>query len=178
MRGETLKSTLGLLLVLIVGYFLQSGVFSPLHEYGCAPLILPLIAVGIGLIGNAAWGGAFGLAAGILCDASLGSGSLPFTVALTALGFFAGFLGDFVLSRAFPGFFVLSLLTLIVSALVEMFPLLFGYAPIGALLLTGAKQTTVSLLFTLPIYLCLRRALRAWLRMRARGMTERTRRES
>lgn len=178
MRSETLKSTLGLLLVLLICYFLQSGVFSPLHEVGCAPLILPLLAAGAGLIGNAAWGGAFGLLAGILCDASLGSGSLPFTVTLTALGFFSGILGDFVLSRGFPGFFVLSILTLLISAGVQTFPLLFAHTPAGALLLVGLKQTGVSLLFSLPVYLCLRRALRSWLRMRYRGMTERTTRET
>ena len=177
MRSETLRSTLGLVLTMLVCYLLQSAVFSPLHVHGCAPLLLPLFAVGVGLVANAAWGGAFGLMAGILCDAALGT-SLSFTVTLTALGFFAGFLGDFVLTRGYFGFLALTVLTLIVCAGVEIFPLLFRGAKVSALLLTALKQTAVSLLFTLPIYICLRRSLRSWLRARSRGLTERNSRES
>ena len=178
MRSETLRSTLGLTLVLIVCYLLQGAVFSPLQRFGCAPLLLPLFAVGTGLIANAAWGGVFGLLAGILCDAAMGTDGLAFTVALTAMGFFAGFLGDFVLSRGYPGYFVLCVLTLLICAGVEIFPLLFLRSSVPALLLTALKQSAVSLVLTLPLYICLRRALRSWLRLRSRGLTERNTRES
>ena len=173
MRSETLKSILGLSLILLISFFLQSAVLSPLHESACAPLLLPLFAVGAGLLGNAAWGGAFGLLAGILCDVSLGSQGLPLTVGLTAMGFFAGFLGDFVLNRGYGGYLALSIVTLLVCAGAECFPLIFRRAALPALLRTALKQTAASLLFTLPIYICLRRALRSWLRARARGLTER-----
>ena len=171
MRSETRKSALGLIPVLLVCYFLQSAVLSPLSARGCAPLLLPLFAVGVGLIANAAWGGAFGLLAGILCDAAAGT-ALTFTVTVTALGFFAGFLGDFVLNRGYSGYLALSVVTLLVCAGAECLPLMLRREPIPALLLTALKQTAVSLLFTLPIYICLRRALRSWLRARARGLTE------
>ena len=59
-----------------------------------------------------------------------------------------------------------------------MFPLFFASADAGALLLTALKQTGVSLLFCLPIYCCVRRALRSWLRACIRGLAERTNRES
>lgn len=177
MRSETLRSILGLTLLLLVCYFLQSAVFSPLHEKGCAPLLLPLFALGAGLLGNAAWGGGFGLAAGILCDAAQASG-LSFTLLLTALGVFAGFIGDYVLKRSFWGYLAAGVVTLALSAGAEMFPLFFNHENTGALLLTAAKQTGVSLLFALPVYCCVRRGLRSWLRACTRGLTERTNRES
>lgn len=178
MRSETLKSLLGLILVLLVCYFLQSAVLSPLHVYGCAPLLLPLFAVGVGMLGNAAWGGGFGLMAGVLCDASLGSGGLTFTLLLTAGGVFAGFVGEYVLKRSLWGFLAAGLAALLLSAGAEMFPLLFAHAPAGALLLVALKQTGVSLLFALPIYGCVRRGLRSWLRACSRGLTERNTREN
>ena len=178
MRSETVRSILGLGLVLLICYFLQNAVFSPLHTAGCAPLLLPLFAVGTGLLGNAAWGGGFGLMAGVLCDAALGSGGLTFTLLLTAAGVFAGFIGDYVLKRSFWGFLAAGFAALALSAVAEMFPLFFADAPAPALLLTALKQTGVSLLFCLPVYCCIRRALRCWLRACTRGLTERTTREN
>ena len=163
MRSETLRSILGLTLTLLICYFLQSAVFSPLHEKGCAPLLLPLFALGAGLLGNAAWGGGFGLAAGILCDAAQASG-LSFTLLLTAAGVFAGFIGDYVLKRSFWGYLAAGFAALALSAVAEMLPLLFRHADAAVLLLTAAKQTGASLLFSLPVYLCVRRSLRSWVR--------------
>ena len=178
MRSETLRSILSLTLMLLLCYFLQSAVFSPLHEKGCAPLLLPLFALGAGLLGNAAWGGGFGLAAGILCDAAQASSGLTFTLLLTAAGVFAGFIGDYVLKRSFWGYLAAAVVTLALSAGAEMFPLFFSHEDTGALLLTAVKQTGVSLLFSLPVYCCVRRGLRSWLRACTRGLTERTSRET
>ena len=164
MGRETWRSILGLALTLLLCYFLQSAVFSPLHERGCAPLLLPLFALGAGLMGNAAWGGGFGLAAGILCDAAQATGGLDFTLLLTAVGVFAGFIGDYVLKRSFWGYLAAGFAALALSAVAEMLPLLFRHADAAVLLLTAAKQTGASLLFSLPVYLCVRRSLRSWVR--------------
>lgn len=169
MKGERLRSALGLVPVLLVCYFLQSNVFSRLRIGGIAPLILPMAAVGVGLLGGALWGGAAGLACGILCDAAMGGGLL-FTAALTALGFFAGFLGDFVLARGFPSYVLLSVLSLLLCALLQMLRLLFAPgAAVWPLLRTGLLQTLVSLIFILPLYFCIRRALRSLRRSRERN---------
>ena len=171
MKADTLKSTLGMLLVLLACYFLQSAFFSRIRIFGAAPLLLPLAAVCAGLMGSSAWGGACGLLGGILCDAALGGGGLLFTVALTAMGFFAGFLGDFVMARGFPSFVLLGLGTLLISAFLQMFRLLFfdGEAP-WPLILMALLQTAASVIFLLPLYLCVRRALRSWLRARVRSV--------
>ena len=171
MKAETLKSAAGMLLILLACYFLQSAFFSRIRIFGASPLLLPLAAVCVGLMGSTAWGGACGLLGGILCDAALGGGGLTFTVALTAMGFFAGFLGDFIMARGFPSFVLLGLGTLLLSAFLQMFRLLFfdGAAP-WPLVRMGLLQTAASVLFLLPVYLCVRRALRSWLRAKVRGV--------
>ena len=169
MKAGTLRSALGLLLTLLLCYFLQRGVFSRLLIFGVSPLLLPLAAVGAGLLGSPGWGGAFGLLGGLLCDAALGGGGLLFTAALTALGFVSGFLGEFVLMRSFPSFALLGTATLLLSALLQMFRLLFyGLAAPGPLLRVGLLQTLASMLFLLPLYFCVRRSLRSWRRRRER----------
>jgi len=169
MKGETLRSALGVAVTAVICWFLQAAFFSRLRIFGAAPLLLPLVAVGAGLLGSPGWGGAVGLLCGILCDAALGSGGLLFTVALTVIGFFVGFLGEYVLARGFPSYALLSLGTLIISALLQMFRLLvYRHAGAGPLLLMGLRQTLASILFVLPVYLCVRRSLRAWRRMKER----------
>jgi hypothetical protein len=169
-RADTLKSALGLALVMLLCYFFQSAVFSRLRIFGAAPLLLPLAAVAAGLLGSSGWGGAFGLVGGILCDAAMGGGGILFTAALTVMGFFAGFLGDFVMARGFPSFLLLGLGSLLLCAAMQMFRLLvFDGAALWPLVRTGLKQTAASLLFLLPLYFCVRRALRSWRRCRERN---------
>ena len=169
MRAETIRSALGVTLTMLLCYFLQSAVFSRLHIFGTAPLLLPLTAVAAGLLGSSGWGGAFGLLCGILCDAALGGGGLTFTVALTVMGFFSGFLGDFILARGFPSYLILSVCALLLSAFLQMFRLLvFDHAPAWGLIRVGLLQSLASAIFILPIYICVRRSLRAWRRSRER----------
>ncbi len=160
MKTENLRSALGLMLLAILCYFMQGAVFSRLRILGAAPLLLPMLALGCGLLAGAGWGGCFGLVCGILCDASMGSDGLLFTVYLTALGFFSGFLGEYVLQRGFPAFFLLTMLGLLAAAALQMLPLLYRKTPLPPLACTALVQTLYSLLFCLPLYLGLCRALR------------------
>ena len=170
MRAETLRSILGMALIMLLCYFLQSAFFSRLLIFGAAPLLLPLAAVAAGLLGSSGWGGAFGLLCGILCDAALGGGGLVFTVALTVMGFFSGFLGDFILARGFPSYLLLSVCALLLSALIQMFRLLvFDRTPVWPLVRMGLLQSLASVIFILPLYFCVRRALRSWRRGRERS---------
>ena len=170
MRAETLRSILGMAIIMLLCYFLQSAFFSRLLIFGAAPLLLPLAAVAAGLLGSPGWGGGFGLLCGILCDAALGGGGLLFTVALTVMGFFSGFLGDFILARGFPSYLLLSVCALLLSAFIQMFRLLvFDHAPVWPLVRTGLLQSLASAIFILPLYFCVRRALRSWRRGRERS---------
>lgn len=160
MRADTLKRALGLSLLALLAFLLQASFFSRLRILGVAPLLLPLLAVGCGLLAGAGWGGGLGLVCGILCDSSMGAGSLTFTVWLTAAGFLAGTLGELVLHRRFGSFLLLAALCLLAGAALQMLPLLYGSTPVLPLVGTALLQTLYSLLFALPCYGSLRLVLR------------------
>lgn len=146
--------TRGLLraLILLLLYVLQTDVFPHLRIDGVCPLALPLAAVGFGIFEGGLKGGLWGIAAGILCDLSLGS-SFTFTLLLTLAGFTCGFLSEFLLARGFPSFLTLSLAVLLlcsgtqaVSAVVYS-----GVAPADGAV-AALIQTAYSLIFVLPVY--------------------------
>lgn len=167
MRNEVLKTAAVLALLLLLTYLLERAVFSCLPILGVSPLLLPLLAVGVGLMGGGLWGCCFGLAAGILCGISAGSGGLMLALTLCVAGFFSGFLGEFVLARGFPSFAVLNLALLLLIAFLQLFRFAFYEGvPFWPLALIGLKQTLYSLLFLLPAYFCVRRALRPLRRAR------------
>lgn len=157
MKNEVVKSVITRLALLLILFFLQSSVFSRLRIGGACPLLLPLFAVGIGLFFGGLSGGCWGLAAGVLCDCSMSASSLTFTLYLTALGFFSGFLGEFFLSRGFPSFLTLSLFSLLFAAFLQSFKyLFFSGSPVLPVVLIGLLQTLYTAVFIIPVYLVIR----------------------
>ena len=161
MRLDHVRSALRLALVLLLFHLLQVTFLARFRPWGAVPLPLPLLAAAAGLAGGGLWGGCFGLAAGIVCDSSMGETSLLFIVILTVLGFFSGFLGEFVLARGFPSFLLLSLASLVICTGLQI--LLFSMqvpTPLRELLFSGLKQIIISLPFIIPAYWTVRWALR------------------
>ena len=139
--------------VLFVLYILQMMVFSRLRIFGIAPLILPLAVVGVGIFEGASWGGAVGLAAGVLTDMSFLSSTVLFTILLTGIGMGVGLLSSYLLSRGFPSYLICGAAALVLIAFCQMFTLLvFHRQPPLALFRVGALQTLYSILFAMPIY--------------------------
>lgn len=134
-------------------YILQGMVFPRLPVFGSVPLLLPMAVVGIAIYGGRISGGAFGLLAGMLCDLSFNQPTIQFTLILTFLGLFIGYLSDTVIVTGFPSYIVCSLGVLLVSGFFQAFrPLFFESAPFRPLLSIGLRQTVVSLLFVIPMY--------------------------
>ena len=161
MRLDHVRSALRLAVVLLLVHLLQVTLLARFHPWGAMPLPMPLLAAAAGLGGGGIWGGLFGLAAGIVCDSSMEGGSLLFTVMLTVLGFFSGFLGEFVLARGFPSFVLLGLACLILCTGLQM--LFFSMqtsTPWRELFTTGAKQLLLTLPYFIPVYWAVRWGLR------------------
>jgi len=139
--------------MLAVIYVLQSMVFSRLRIFGIAPLILPLAVIGVGLFEGPTWGGAVGLAAGVISDTALFGAPVLFTILLTGIGMGVGLASSYLLSRGFPSFLFCSVIALFGIAFFQMFGLLvyLGESPL-ALFRVAVLQTTYSLFFLLPIY--------------------------
>jgi len=139
--------------ILMVLYILQFAVFSRLRIFGIAPLILPMAVIGVGLFEGPTWGGAFGLAAGVLSDSAFFGTTVLFTLLFVTLGMGVGLLSNYLLSRGFPSFLLCSIAALFAIAFFQMFALLvyFQESPL-ALLRVAILQTTYSLFFVIPLY--------------------------
>lgn len=167
MAKDTLKRIISHAIIVIVAYLLQAAFFSGLKVGGAAPLILPLVAVGIGLFDGGLWGGIWGVVCGLLCDVSLTDSGSLFTVYLAIAGFFTGFLSEFVLARGFPSFFTVSVVTLVIAALLQLAgPFFYHGAPLSVLWKPALIQIVYSALFILPVYYPVHRATRSTRRVR------------
>lgn len=139
--------------LLLLAYILQDMIFPRLQIAGTVPLVLPLAAVAVAMFEGSIRGGLFGLAAGILCDASLGRPAVLFTIALTACALLVGILGETVLARGFPSYLVCAACTLLVCCVLQALPLLiYAGAAFSALAATGLMQILYSMLLCLPVY--------------------------
>jgi len=144
-------------LLLTFVYVLQGMIFPSLRLYGIAPLLLPVISTGVAVYEGRNTGGVVGIFAGILCDVSFNAPVGLFTVVLTITGLIVGTLADTVLTRGFATFIICCFAVLVISAAVQMFPLLlFEGIPIQPLFATAVRQTVYSLLFAFPLWFFVR----------------------
>jgi len=158
MKRRTLIVSIALhALLLMIVYIFQSMIFPYLRLAGLAPLLLPMLSTGAAIYEGRYTGGIVGLFAGILCDVSFHQPTGVFTVLLTLTGLLIGTLADTIITRGFVTFFLSCLAVLAISALVQMFPLIFfeGVPP-RLLWATALWQTAYSLIFALPIWFFVR----------------------
>jgi len=121
------------------------------------PLLLPIAATGVAVYEGRYAGGITGLFAGILCDISFNKPVGVFTVLLTVTGLFIGAIADAVMMRGFVTYYLSCAFVLIVSAGVQMFPLVFlENISLGSLLITAIQQTLYSLILAFPIWFFVR----------------------
>lgn len=138
---------------LLILYILQGMVFTHMPLWGVKPLLLPLAVAGVALFDGAFVGGIFGIFAGMLCDMSFNQPTIAFTLILTFLGIWLGFLAETLLVRGFPSYLFLSFSTLLICSLGQMFPLMFMHGvPFGPLFDTAIRQILYSLVFAIPMY--------------------------
>jgi len=156
MNKRALIVTIFLHALLIVVVYMFQGVILPFMRFnGLVPLLLPVASTGIALYEGRYAGGAAGLFAGILCDISFNHPVGVFTVLLTISGLIIGALADAVVLRGFVTYYISCAAVLIVSAIVQMFPLIVSPAsniPIQSLIAIAIQQTIYSLIFALPIW--------------------------
>jgi len=156
MKKKTLIITISLHALLIVSvYVFQGGIFPFMRLNGLVPLLLPVASTGIALYEGRYTGGAAGLFAGILCDISFNQPVGVFTVFLTITGLIVGTMADTVILRGFVTYYISCAAVLIVSAFIQMFPLMVSpyiNIPLQSLLAIAIQQTIYSLVLALPIW--------------------------
>jgi len=144
---------------IIAVYIFQSVIFPLMQINGVVPLLLPVAAIGIALYEGRDIGGIVGLFAGILCDISFNQPAGVFTVLLTITGLVVGTLADTVILRGFVTYYISSVAILIVSAFVQLFPLMLTQSdtiPVNAVISIAMQQTAYSLVLAFPIWFFVR----------------------
>lgn len=144
-------------LALLAVWVLEAYLLSALPLFGVKPMLLPLCAVAVATLEGASGGTGFGLAVGILFDAT--HPGLPgVTILITALlGLGLGLLAQYVLRQDLVGCLICSALALAcVDALRILWRLVLGIAPLSGMLALAGKEIAWSMCFAPLVYLIFR----------------------
>jgi len=158
-KKELIISILLHTLFIISVYIFQGVIFPHIRLAGFVPLLLPIASIGIALYEGRYTGGIAGLFAGILCDVSFNQPAGVFTVLLTLTGIIVGTMSDTFVLKGFVTYYISSAAILIISAIVQMFPLIISplqNIPIQVLIATAIQQTIYSLILAFPIWFFVR----------------------
>ena len=113
---RVLKYALFMFLALLA----QTMVLNRIRIAGVCPLVLPAVAVAVGMFEGATWGAIFSLLMGVFADMAFPENDVMFTVLFPALAFASGFVSQFFINRRFFAFMGVALVGLLVTGLVQM----------------------------------------------------------
>ena len=146
---RVLKYALFMFLALIT----QNMLFTQLRPAGVCPMILPAVAVAVGMFEGASWGAVFSLIMGVFADMAYVENTVMFTLLFPALAFASGFISTFFINRRFFAFMGAALMGLLITALVQMLHTAAGDSFSSGMLRVVALQTLWSLPFSILAYL-------------------------
>ena len=149
---KKIRKALLYLICIVLCHWFQTLVLSRVSILGAAPLFLPALAVAIGMWEGGVWGALLGLAAGALLDASCSDTHVLFTLLFMAWGFLAGLLAAYFINRRFLSYVLLSAAALLLTALIQILPLLLRGSALAPLLRTALLQALWSLPLALPVW--------------------------
>ena len=133
------KRVLSYALYMFLALVAQNMLFTQFRLFGTCPMVLPAVAVAVGMFQGATWGSIFALVMGIFADRAYVENTVTFTLIFPALAFAAGFISQFFINRRFFAFMGAALAGLFVTALVQMLKTLaadgFSMAMVGTVLL-------------------------------------------
>ena len=105
---------------LIVVLIMQNILFTQMRVFDVCPLVLPAVAVAMGMFEGATWGPVFSLIMGIFADMAFPENKVFFTLLLPLLSFAAGFVSNFFINRRFFAFMGAALAGLLITGVVQM----------------------------------------------------------
>ena len=139
------KRVLRYALFMFLSLLAQTMVLNRFRILGVCPMVLPAVAVAVGMFEGATWGSIFSLVMGIFADMAFVENTVLFTLLFPALAFAAGFIAQFFINRRFFAYMGAALLGLAITALGQMLhtSTMDGFS--GAMLSTVLLQTLWSL---------------------------------
>ena len=132
-------------LYMLLALILQNTVFTQIRPLGVCPLILPCLAVAVGMFEGATFGAVFSLILGIFADMAFVENTVLFTVLFPLISFTTGAVSRFYINRRFFAYMGVSLIALLVTGAVQALLTFAGDSWSFALVRTALLQTLWSL---------------------------------
>lgn len=101
---------------LLVVLIFQNILFTELRLFGVCPMVLPAVAVAVGMFEGATWGPLFSMLLGIFSDMAYVENTVFFTLMLPAISFFAAFISNYLINRRFFAYMGAASLGLLITA--------------------------------------------------------------
>ena len=120
LKKINIKRLLQYWLFMFLSLVAQNMLFTQLRPMGVCPMVLPAVAVAVGMFEGATKGALFGLAMGIFADLNYIESVTTFTLLLPIIGFAMGFMSQFFINKRFFAYMIASLAAFLVTGLVQM----------------------------------------------------------
>ncbi len=142
---QNVKRLLKYALYMFLALICQNMLFTQIRPLGVCPLVLPAVAVAVGMFEGATFGAVFSLIMGFFADMAFIENTTLFTILFPLLAFAAGFVSQFFINRRFFAYMGAAFAGLLVTGIVQMLKTsaLDTFAP--AMLITVFLQTLWSL---------------------------------
>lgn len=139
------KRLLKYALYMFLSLVAQNMLFTQIRPFGVCPMVLPAVAVAVGMFEGATWGAVFSLIMGIFADMAFIENTVTFTILFPALSFAAGFVSQFYINRRFFAFMGVTLAALLITGVVQMLKTAAMDVWAGSMITTVLLQTLWSL---------------------------------
>jgi len=137
---------------LIVVLILQNILFTQMRLLGVCPLVLPAVAVAMGMFEGATWGAVFSLVMGIFGDMAFVENTIFFTLLMPMLSFAAGFISNYYINRRFVAYMGAAAAGLLITAAGQILKTSASDVFSTVMVTTGLLQTLWSMPFAALVY--------------------------
>lgn len=137
----------------LVALIFQNILFTQLRIAGICPLVLPAVAIAMGMFEGATWGPLFSLALGIFADMGFVENRVFFTLLFPALSFSAAFVANYYINRRFVAYMVTAGLGLLLTGTAQALKTAASDTFSSLMVTAVLQQTLWSLPFAAAAYL-------------------------
>lgn len=143
--AKNIKRLLKYALYMFLTLITQNMLFTQIRPLGVCPLVLPAVAVAVGMFEGATFGAVFSLIMGFFADMAFIENTTTFTILFPALAFASGFVAQFFINRRFFAYMGAAFVGLLATGIVQMLKTsaMDAFAPV--MLVTVFLQTLWSM---------------------------------
>ena len=152
LKKINIKRLLQYWLFMFLSLVAQNMLFTQLRPMGVCPLVLPAVAVAVGMFEGAVWGAVFSLVLGYFADMAFIENAIAFTVLFPALSFLAGFVAQFFINRRFFAYMGAAFIGILATGIFQMLKTVAMDVWSGSMITTVILQTLWSLPFAALAY--------------------------